>query len=360
MKILHVHPSMQGGGIESMICALANTMADNADVTVCSIFEPKSSDVFWGKLSPKVRKLTLGKTRTGFSLSEVVKLYSLCKKGSYDVINIHGYLYYYVLAVIFLHKKIKFFYTIHSDAYKENARWDKLLFRFKKFCFKNKWVRPITISANSQHSFNDLYNCESRLIYNGVPAPVIRNEDIVSKYRITSATKLFIHAGRIDASKNQLVLCEVFNELIKNGNDVVLLIAGSKQDVGIFNSLQPYFSNRIIYLGERSDIPQIMSQCDAMCLPSVWEGMPVTLLEALSVSCVPICSPVGGTTNVITHMYNGLLSKSSSYGDYLSVMQSFLSLTTEEYNRIQKECLRSFYPFNIAVTAKNYMDYYRE
>ena len=360
MKILHIHPSMQGGGIESMICALANAMAYKADVSVCSIFEPKSDDVFWGKLSPKVHRLTLGKIRAGFSLSEVVKIYSLCKNGGYDVVNIHGYLYYYVLAVIFLRRKIKFFYTIHSDAYKENARWDKLLFRFKRFCFKNKWVRPITISANSKQSFFDMYACESRLIYNGVPAPSISDEDILSKYKITPATKLFIHAGRIDVSKNQLVLCQVFDELIRKGNDVVLLIAGSKQDVQIFKSLEPYFSNRIIYMGERDDVPQLMSQCDAMCLPSIWEGMPVTLLEALSVSCVPIGSPVGGITNGITHMYNGLLSISSSYEDYLSVMKSFLLLTTDEYNKIKEECVRSFNPFNITVTANNYLNYYNE
>ena len=67
MKILHIHPSMAGGGIESMICALANEMAKTEDVTVCSIFVPASTDVFWNKLSPSVKKVTLGKTSSGVS-----------------------------------------------------------------------------------------------------------------------------------------------------------------------------------------------------------------------------------------------------------------------------------------------------
>ena len=60
MKILHIHPAMRGGGIEAMICGLANEMAKAQDVTVCSIFKPLADDVFWNKLSPSVHKIHLG------------------------------------------------------------------------------------------------------------------------------------------------------------------------------------------------------------------------------------------------------------------------------------------------------------
>lgn len=54
-------------------------------------------------------------------------------------------------------------------------------------------------------------------------------------------TKFFIHAGRIDTPKNQLILCKVFKRLVDNGYDVVLLIAGSKQKQDIFKTIEPYF-----------------------------------------------------------------------------------------------------------------------
>lgn len=41
MKILHIHPSMGGGGIEAMICALVNEMSKSNDVTLCTIYSPK-------------------------------------------------------------------------------------------------------------------------------------------------------------------------------------------------------------------------------------------------------------------------------------------------------------------------------
>ena len=359
MKILHIHPSMKSGGIESMICALANEMAKTEDVTVCSIFEPSSSDVFWNKLSIDVKRITIGKTTQGFSLSILIKIFNAIRSGNYDVVNIHGMFYYYVLPVFLLHGKVRFFYTIHSDARMENTSWDQKIFKIKRFCFQKGFLHPITISAASQTSFKSLYNCKTTLIYNGVVKPMIMNDNPIQQYRQTYKTKVFIHAGRVDTPKNQVILCRVFQRLITEGHDVVLLIAGAKQREDIFQSIEPYFCKRIIYLGERNDIPQLMAYCDGMCLPSIWEGLPVTLLEALSVGCVPICSNVGGIPDVIESGFNGFLSASSSEEDYYAAMTLFLSLSTDACMQIKKNCLNSFAKYDIRNTSKSYLNAYR-
>lgn len=350
---------MRSGGIESMICGLANEMSKTEDVTVCSIFSPQTNDISWNKLSDSVKKITIGKTKPGFSVTEIFKIYHLLKHGGYDIVNMHGMFYYYIISIFLLHRKIKFFYTIHSDAAKENAGWDAKFFRIKRFCFKRGYVHPITISDASQASFTKLYNCKSSLIYNGVPKPILKDSDPVKEYRITPQTKVFIHAGRIDPSKNQVTLCKVFKSLIDGGQDIVLLIAGLNQNQDIFDSLRPYFGPRIIYLGERKDIPQLMYKCDGMCLPSIWEGMPVVLLESLSVGCIPICSPVGGIVNVIKNGYNGFLSKSSSEFDYLETIKSFLSYPTASISKIKYNCLISFSKYDITKTSISYLELYR-
>ena len=95
MRILHIHPSMQGGGIESMICGLANKMAESNSVTVCSIFRPNKTDVFWNKLSGSVKRESLGKETPGFSPSYLFKILKFIQKGKYDIVNIHGAFYYF-------------------------------------------------------------------------------------------------------------------------------------------------------------------------------------------------------------------------------------------------------------------------
>lgn len=351
---------MAGGGIESMICALANEMSKSEEVTVCSIFNPKPTDTFWFKLNSNVSRKTLGKIKSGFSFRILWSIYRFIRSGNYDVVNLHGMFYYYILSVIFLFRKTKFFYTVHSDAIKENTIWDKRLLPFKKCCFTKGWVHPITISNISQDSFSKLYHASSTLIYNGVPRPIIMEYDPVSPYRITPNTKVFIHVGRISLPKNQLTLCKVFNQLILEGNDIVLLIAGQRQSEEIFNGIKTYFNNRIVYLGQRSDITQLMAYSDGMCLPSIWEGLPVTLLESLSVGCIPICSNVGGISNVIKTGVNGFLSKTPSEDDYYKVLKDFLNLSSDELVSIRKTCKESFSRYDIENASRLYLHTYKQ
>lgn len=360
MKILHIHPSMAGGGIEAMICGLVNEMAKTNDVTLCTIYKVNESDVFERKLSPLVHRKTLGKKEPGFSLKEVFKIYTFIKNGKYDVVHIHGFFYYYALAVYMLHKQVKFVYTIHSDAAKENAIWDKRFIRIKKYAFQKDYIHPITISKESKRSFTAFYGLDSTLIYNGIPEYIATsNVSKLKEYRKNDKTKLFFHPGRITEAKNQLALVKAFDKIIKKGNDVVLLIAGSKQDLQIWSSIEPYISDRIIYLGERTDVRDLLAEAEAFCLPSIWEGLPVTLLEALSVGCIPICSPVGGIPEIITDGVNGFLSIDSSEESYYNVLCRFLQCKENELYRIKKNCLKSFGKYRIAEVAKNYISVYQ-
>ena len=360
MKILHIHPSMGGGGIEAMICALVNEMSKRNDVTLCTIYSPKKNDVFEQKLSASVHRISLGKNKEGFSVKEIFKIYNVIRNGNYDVVHIHGFFYYYALAVYLLHKRVKFVYTIHSDAYRESAIWDRRFMLLKKQAFNRRYVHPITISKESKRSFSEFYGLDSTLIYNGIPDYTYdTNVDRLKDYRFTEKTRIFLHPGRITEAKNQVVLVKSFNRLIKDGYDVVLLIAGQKQDMQIWTEIEPYLNDRIIYLGERNDVRNLLSEADAFCLPSIWEGMPVTLLEALSVGCIPICSPVGGIPEVINNGENGFLSSDSSEETYYKALKSFVFCTDIEIKDMKQNCLKTFDNFRISEVAKKYIEVYK-
>lgn len=362
MKILQLHTGFNLlGGAESMIIGLANEMSKYNDVTVCSVFKPNRDSVFYQRLDKKVTKVDLGVTQSGFSIRNVLCIYKYLKNTDFDVVHFHGLFYYFAFSIVLTHRRIKYVYTFHSDAYKEQGIWDKRIIWLKRFCLKHKWMNPVTISPQSQVSFKEYYGLESRLILNGIPRPQLSlDEDGIVQYRYTPRTRVFFHPGRISEPKNQYVLCRVFNRLIAEGEDVVLLIAGSKQDETIFESLIPFFSSRIVYLGERNDVPQLLFNSDGFCLPSIWEGLPITLLESLSVGCIPICSPVGGIVSVIKHGVNGFLSKSSSEEDYYSIMREFLVLSANEISVIKSSCKESFAPYSIEESARNYVSFYKE
>lgn len=361
MKVIHFHPSLASGGIESMICNLSNVMVDRGvDVTVGTIFAPKESDVFLQRLDKRVKFVSLGKVKEGFSIFELFKIYREIRRNKYDVVHLHGFIYYYVIAILLLHRKVKFFYTVHSDASRESAPWDVRLMPIKRFFFRHAWVKPITISEASRESFLSFYGMDSMMVPNGVVKPKADDSpNIIDDFRFTDKTKVFLHPGRITLAKNQVMLCRAFSRLISEGNDVVLVIAGNNQDQQIFSQIEPLFCDRIRYIGERNDVTSLLNKADAFCLSSIWEGLPITLLEALSVGCIPICTPVGGIINVVKDGLNGFLSSSCEEDDYYVAIQRFLSMSDADQLKMKENCNISFEPYNIESSVTGYLECYK-
>ncbi|MBR3064637.1 MAG: glycosyltransferase family 4 protein [Bacteroidales bacterium] len=360
MKILQTCRSLGAGGIEAIVCALSNEMAKTESVTVCTLKKPSPDDLFYKRLSPGIKKRSINQSDKDSPLSTVFHVWKFIRRGNFDVVSIHGFFYFYLLAVLLLHRKTRFYYTVHSDALKENNPWDLRLLKIKKWCFRQGWVRPITISLASKESFTHLYQCESKLIPNGIPRPVISSEPSLERYKITPNTHLFFHAGRICPEKNQSMLCRVFDRLIREGKDIAFIIAGPCHVEASYQEIVPYLSERIHYIGEQSDIPSLMYTADAFCLASHYEGMPVVLLESFAVGCPAICTPVGGISNMIENGKNGILSKDLTEQSYYDAVSRFLVMSLQEKAVLKKDVLNSFNQYTIETTAKAYLSYYQK
>lgn len=360
MRILQTCRSLGAGGIEAMVCGLANELAKADAVTVCTLKKPFQGDLFYNRLSPEVNKQSINQSDKDSPIHTVLQVVRFIQKGNFDIVHIHGFFYFYLLAILLLHKKTKFYYTVHSDAYKENNPWDLRLIKIKRLCFQKGWVKPITISHASKESFTKLYGCESKLIHNGTPRPLFSSENQISKYKITNGTKVFFHAGRICPEKNQTMLCRVFDRLIKEGEDVSLIIAGPFHVAASYDEIKPFFSNRIRYIGEQSDVPSLMHYSDAFCLTSHYEGMPIVLIEAFASGCTPICTAVGGVVNMITDGVNGFLAQDTSENCYYQTVRRFLKLPESKISEIRDNCIRTFEHYDINKVAQEYRRYFQQ
>ena len=358
MKIVQMHRNLGTGGIEAMVCGLSNELAKENDVTVCTIVKPSPDDKFYRELAPGIKRETIGRTGEGKPFKEMIRIARFIKKGAFDIVHIHGFFYYYALAILLYHRKTCFCYTVHSNALKENNPWDLRILPFKRFCFKHGWLHPVTISPASKDSFTELYGCESELIPNGVVRPEAKEGSHLDALRITPHTRVFLHASRICPEKNQVMLCKVFDRLIQAGKDVALAIAGPIHHHEIFDEMKPFFSDRIQYIGERSDIPALLCTADGMCLSSFYEGLPVILLESMAAGCVPVCTPVGGIKDVVKDGENGILSPDTMEAGYLSAMQRFLELPESVVKNMESACLQTARQYDIARTADRYQHFY--
>lgn len=353
---------MTGGGIQAMVAGLTNEMVKNNDVTLLLIYKPDEKDIFLNKLDKRIKVISLGKTKPGFSIKHIFKIASFVRKNSFDIVHFHGFFHYHFLSVILNHTRTKIFYTVHNDADRENTYWEKKMLPLKRYCFQKGWMMAVTISNTSQKSFVQLYNSPNILIYNGIgrfSSSSSGSDSYIPSLHLAANTKILLHPGRITKQKNQVMLCRAVSSLQKEGLDIILLMAGGQQDEGIFAELKRYFEEgRIIYLGERKDIPQLMRNADGLCLSSLWEGLPVVLLESFAAGCIPICTPVGGIPDIVQDNFNGILSESTSEEDYKSALRRWYYLTDDERTEIRTNVLKSFDRYDISNCANEYINAY--
>lgn len=90
------------------------------------------------------------------------------------------------------------------------------------------------------------------------------------------------HVGRFSPVKNHSFLIDVFAEICKRTSVARLLLVGNGDK---FEEIQNKakelnLSDKVIFLGLRSDVHKVMQAMDAFVLPSIYEGLPVTIVEA--------------------------------------------------------------------------------
>jgi glycosyltransferase involved in cell wall biosynthesis len=95
--------------------------------------------------------------------------------------------------------------------------------------------------------------------------------------------RIFLHAGRMIRRKGHADLLHAFKILADNYSDVVLLLAGDGPELEELLRLSEKLglNGKVIFLGNRKDVPVLMKAADFFIFPSYYEGLPGVLVEAM-------------------------------------------------------------------------------
>lgn len=365
MKIIHIISSFIGGGAERFVVSLCNELCKDKqlDIHIISLYNITPNMFLQNLVNERITIHTLAKKK-GLDTSVFFKLYKTVKIINPQVVNTHLTAFNYNYLNILFSRKIKYCHTLHSDALLEcPSRKNRTL---RRLFYKNK-VKAITISENSSASFQKHYKLTNDvLIYNGregiVPTQQFKEVALeIDVYKITEQTKVVISIANLVPAKGHINLVNAFNLLLEENHNIVLLLIGDRRpgDEAIYKVIKDNLGNNLKYLGVKQNIEDYLLCADAFIMSSNIEGMPITLIEAMSAQCIPICTPVGGIPNMIVDKESGILSSDTSEYAIFEAIKRYLLLSENRKQEMKLKLLKQYEEkFNIKITANRYQKFY--
>ncbi len=306
-------PSREGG-VEIVVAELATRMAEKGYDVTCynrkghhiggSSFDEEKINEYRGvriKSVWTVEKRGLAAMTASFAASVRAAF------GKYDVVHFHAEGPCAMLWLPKLFRK-KCIATIHGLDH-QRAKWGRFAswyIRFGEKCAAHFADEIIVLSENVQNYFKEVYNRETVFVPNGVSRPEIREaEEIKSLYGVEKDGYI-LFLGRLVPEKGIKYLVQAFKN---TATDKKLVIAGGASDSGDYEAELKVLADgddRIIFTGfiQGRALEELYSNAYIYVLPSDLEGMPLSLLEAMSygncclTSDIPECATVTGDYGV--------------------------------------------------------------
>lgn len=359
MKIMQIIPQLASGGAERFVVDLSNELSLRHEVTLLVGSKLEGGLAFYlPEVSSRVKVCSLQK-RIGLDIGYIYRLYKAIRQCAPDVVHTHMNAFKYFALLSFLFPKVKFINTIHCDAHAESGNIVVVCLRW--LFYKTGLCKAVTISHKSDLSFKERYgySMPSRIIYNGRSIANINYKDEMLVPRINGRYNL-VSIGHISKVKNHMLLCSAFSQLTEKGAPIELYMFGRFANSHIVDEIKALNNPHIHLLGEIENPRQYLKNADAFCMSSISEGLPISLIEALSCGLIPICTDVGGIADLVEDGKTGFLSQDLSIESYVKAIERYLSQTEEEQMKIKQSCMDLAQQYSIANCANKYETLYAE
>ena len=253
--------------------------------------------------------------------------------GKYDVVHFHAE---GPCAMLWLPKLFgkRCIATVHGLDH-QRAKWGKLASTYIMLgekCAVKFADEIIVLSEEVQNYFKETYGRETKFIPNGVNRPVIRKPELIKKKFRLEKDDYILFLGRLVPEKGITYLIEAFKKVNTNKK---LVIAGGSSDTDEFaNQLKEMAKDddRIIFTGfvQGRLLDELYSNAYIYSLPSDLEGMPLSLLEAMSYGNCCLVSDIDECASVVED--KAIVFKKSDVDD----LQNKLQKACDDEKQVQK------------------------
>jgi glycosyltransferase involved in cell wall biosynthesis len=306
IKILQLITGLSIGGAEKVLLDLCHYL--DKDKIECYVVGLNHEDVMnkgFEKEGVFVKNLGMKKDIKSI-LKSLKEFNSFMKNRDIDIIHAHMFhslIFAYIAKLRY--PKLKIIFTPHSENIGSKLR--------EKITKYMKYFRDTDIIF-SEDMYTDMYKSNVKVIPNGIDIEKFVL-DLPKNRRFT-----FISVGVLREGKNHIALVEYAKTLKSLGYDFEIHIVGSGDASGdeqknIEEAIKKAEVNDVLKMfGSRDDIPELLNKAHCFVMPSLYEGLPISLLEAGAAGLPIISTPVGAIPTVIGKEY-GYLAKLDKFGE---------------------------------------------
>lgn len=350
-NILYIARAPIHGGTENVVlqlCEIFQPLVNKVVVCAGSGFNRESLN----KMGIKFYEIPDLENKNPLNIVKIsAKLKHIVKTENITTIHTHHRMAAFYVTLLKLYKKCTFINTSHNTFYNK--------IRLTHFAYKHAHLIACGQMVK-QNLVNEFGLQNVTVIHNAVKpfeGPVVE-EPILKKFH-NQGYFLVGNVGRLTEQKGFKYFIGSMPLVLKQHRKTKFVIIGSGEleDALKKEAQELGVSQDIIWLGYRKDVPSLMSQLDLIVLSSLWEGLPLTPIEAFSVSTPVIGTKVDGTVEEIKNGYNGYLCKSKNSVDLAEKINQYIeSDKKSQMKKLSKKIFDDLFSFK--VFAKKYIDYY--
>jgi len=306
LHVVQLLPTLRTGGAERLVTDLSTCLQTHGvRVTIVTMFGPENTPYEQRVEEAGIPHRWLNK-RFGLDLRMPVRISRTLRELRPDVLHTHLYTLRYAAPALPVNRIPAVLYTLHSIPRKEDNMLGLLI---NWLAFRFRLVQPVAISPTIAAAARSLYGARINfpVIRNGIQMPpflAVKNAGQRKRNRF-----VLLNVGRLTDVKNQQFLLRIALRLQALGLDFELRFAG---DGPLRQALEEQarilsVESKVKFLGSVSDMAAVYGDADIFVLPSLYEGLPIALLEAMASALPVVASAVGGVPDVIHDGRTGIL-----------------------------------------------------
>lgn len=206
-------------------------------------------------------------------------------------------------------------------------------------CTRYNWIFTVSSSILHEYIFGKYIATKSTMIGNPFHAQMVREKSKLSGLNIPSD---IVFLGRFSKQKNPFLFIEIIKDLTRSLPDIqAIMVGGGELYAQIETCIYELnLEKNITLYGFQENPYGLLNAGKVLCMPSLWEGLPIAALEALSLGKPVVASPAGGLTDIIDPSCGQICNSKEAFVNELYQLLTNATYYQSKCNRAHKRTLQ--------------------